>query len=81
VNAILDRLAPYMKAVVGGVIGTVAPLLIAGFASGWDWQAILGAVVTGALTGLGVYEIPNAGRAQPTAVATESPRATRRPEP
>jgi hypothetical protein len=59
IKAQLAKLRPYAKAAVGGAIGTATPLLIAGFASGWNWKAVLGAAVTGAATALGVYRVPN----------------------
>ena len=56
---------PYAKALVGGFIGGVTPLVIAGITEGWNWKALLVAGVSGAATATGVYRIPNKPQPKP----------------
>jgi hypothetical protein len=62
VSALLNTIRPYAKALIGGVLSAVVPLLLVGFTEGWNWKAILAAGVTGATTALGVYGTPNQAR-------------------
>jgi hypothetical protein len=65
-NKLLDKASPYMKALVGGFIGAVVPLVITGLSEGWNWKAILVAGVSGAATAVGVYQVPNASKEKTT---------------
>lgn len=55
----LTKLSPYLKAVLAGVIGAVLPLLSIGLTHGFDWKAILSAAVTGAVSAITVFLVPN----------------------
>ena len=56
------RVQPFAKALVAGVVGAVAPFVVAGLTTGqWDKAAIIGGIA-GVLLGGGVAAVPNIKR-------------------
>jgi hypothetical protein len=74
VELLPERLQPFAKAVVAGLLGALAPFILAGLTTGeWDKAAIIGAVSAFLLGGAvrQTPNLPNNSRALEAADASE----------